>query len=62
MTILVILFLALGVLGALIALPPSAALFFFGASRVRDSAIYYAYTGLIMLMISVVGLLWVALK
>lgn len=62
MTIPIIVLLVLGVLGAIIGLPSSLALFLVGAERARDGAAHYAYTGLFMLMISVVGLLWIFLK
>lgn len=59
--ILLFLFLVLGLLGALIGLPASTALFLVGAARARDGAVSSAYTGLLMMMTSVCGLLWVAL-
>jgi hypothetical protein len=59
--ILLFLFLVLGLLGAVIGLPASMALFLVGEARVRDGAVSSAYTGLLMLMVSVCGLLWVAL-
>lgn len=48
--------LVIGLIGAIVGLPPSAALFFYGKVRVRAGALKAAHMGIALLVVSVIGL------